>query len=249
MAKGPNRRTFLRTLGLSAASITLSPSAPLANPGPNLIRRNLPVSAASGIVAAPFLRMNSRYRNPNPRLIRPPGTLEEGVFLRRCLKCGECMKGLPYQWPPAYPNGGRLGGNLVSHPNPQIGILPVLLHPLWSGLPFRGHKKAHGEGKGSTEDRPGLHRQGSLSPLFPGDRLHRHVRNIPPTPKKAIWFIEGRVKNSGGIAKTVKQPIVGLELCIGCGICENKCPVVDKPTIVVTSIGESRSGVNRLILY
>lgn len=82
-------------------------------------------------------------------------------------------EGLPYQWPPAYPNGGRLGGNLVSHPNPQVGILPVLLHPLWPGLPFRGNKKAHGERKGSSKDRPGLHRQKSLYALFPGDGLHR----------------------------------------------------------------------------
>ena len=39
-----------------------------------------------------------------------------------------------------------------------------------------------------------------------------------------------------------------IELCIGCGICENKCPVMDDPAIFVTSVGETRSEKNRLLL-
>ena len=38
------------------------------------------------------------------------------------------------------------------------------------------------------------------------------------------------------------------DLCIGCGICENKCPVMDDPAIFVTSVGETRSAKNRLLL-
>jgi ferredoxin len=36
-------------------------------------------------------------------------------------------------------------------------------------------------------------------------------------------------------------PVVDLDLCIGCGICETKCPVYDDPAIYCTSLGESRS--------
>ena len=45
-----------------------------------------------------------------------------------------------------------------------------------------------------------------------------------------------------------KAPVIDQALCIGCGICENKCPVVDDPAIYVTSVGEHRSETNRLIL-
>ncbi|MBW2039019.1 MAG: 4Fe-4S binding protein [Deltaproteobacteria bacterium] len=31
-----------------------------------------------------------------------------------------------------------------------------------------------------------------------------------------------------------------LNLCIGCGICEYKCPLQDVPAIIVTRLGESR---------
>jgi ferredoxin len=46
-----------------------------------------------------------------------------------------------------------------------------------------------------------------------------------PTPKKAIWFEEVSLLGADGRRVTVKQPRVDLDLCTGCGICENKCPL------------------------
>ncbi len=46
----------------------------------------------------------------------------------------------------------------------------------------------------------------------------------------------------------MKVPVVVLDLCIGCGICEYKCPVVDLAGIRVTSIGETRNPGNRLLV-
>jgi NAD-dependent dihydropyrimidine dehydrogenase PreA subunit len=39
-----------------------------------------------------------------------------------------------------------------------------------------------------------------------------------------------------------------LDLCIGYGICETRCPVVDEPAIYCTSVGEMRSEKTRLLL-
>jgi len=71
---------------------------------------------------------------------------------------------------------------------------------------------------------------------------------VCPTPKKAIWFEEAKIITREGKELLLKQPRVDLELCIGCGICETKCPVSDRPAIYVTSIGESRSKENQLLL-
>jgi formate hydrogenlyase subunit 6/NADH:ubiquinone oxidoreductase subunit I len=71
---------------------------------------------------------------------------------------------------------------------------------------------------------------------------------VCPTPTKAIWFEEVVVRDRAGQAVTVKQPHVDLKLCIGCGICEAKCPIGDRPAVYVTSIGETRSRQNQMLL-
>ncbi len=69
-----------------------------------------------------------------------------------------------------------------------------------------------------------------------------------PVSPKAIKFVEVETKLPDGTVVVQKAPVIDLELCTGCGICENKCPVVDDPAIYVTSVGETRSEKNRLLL-
>ena len=69
-----------------------------------------------------------------------------------------------------------------------------------------------------------------------------------PTPKKAIWFEKREAMNDKGEMNIVKLPRGDLEQCIGCGICENKWPIVDQPAIYVTSIGETRDPDNQMLL-
>jgi len=69
-----------------------------------------------------------------------------------------------------------------------------------------------------------------------------------PVPGKAIHFEEEERVNRRGETFILKKPVVDPRKCVGCGICENKCPVVDIPAIRVTSINESRSDENRLVL-
>ncbi len=69
-----------------------------------------------------------------------------------------------------------------------------------------------------------------------------------PVSPKAIQLIEVETKLPNGTTVVQKAPVIDLEQCVGCGICENKCPVMDEPAIFVTSVGETRSATNRLIL-
>jgi polyferredoxin len=63
---------------------------------PDISRRGFVLSLVSGIFAVPAVRLGNRLgSNWYHRIIRPPGALPEGEFLKRCIKCGQCMRICP----------------------------------------------------------------------------------------------------------------------------------------------------------
>ena len=54
-----------------------------------------------------------------------------------------------------------------------------------------------------------------------------------PVPKKAIWLEDAQVQGPDGTQVSLQLPHVLRELCIGCGICEYKCPVSGQAAIRV----------------
>ncbi len=215
----------------------------------DLGRRKVIIAGLSGVAAVPLLRQNpfARADYVNPLLIRPPGSLTEKDFLARCVKCGECMKvcitnGLQ---PTLFEAGveGIWSPMLV----PRIGYCEYRCTLCGQVCPTGAIKRLPLEEKMKVKIGLAMIDKGRCLP-------YAHAtpcivcEEVCPTPKKAIWFEEGTVKNREGKEFTLKQPRVDLELCIGCGICETKCPVSDRPAIYVTSIGESRSKKNQLLL-
>jgi formate hydrogenlyase subunit 6/NADH:ubiquinone oxidoreductase subunit I len=69
-----------------------------------------------------------------------------------------------------------------------------------------------------------------------------------PIPDKAIYCLDVEFQDRNGEKKTIKQPHVDAEKCIGCGICEHVCPYKDRPAIRVNSANESRNTDNQPIL-
>ena len=69
-----------------------------------------------------------------------------------------------------------------------------------------------------------------------------------PTSPKSVFLKEEIVRDSKGNDVTVKKPYIDADLCTGCGACEFACPVSDKAAIYITSVGESRSETNQVLL-
>jgi MauM/NapG family ferredoxin protein len=215
----------------------------------DLGKRRVIGSIFSGMIAASLLRVTplARAGTADPKLIRPPGSLEEKEFLKRCVKCGECMKvcitnGLqPTLWEAGVE--GIWSPLLVS----RIGYCEYRCTLCGQVCPTGAIKKLMPEEKEKTKIGLAMIDKGRCLPYAHATSCIV-CEEVCPTPKKAIWFEEVRVKNRAGKVLIVKQPRVDLDLCIGCGICENKCPVLGQPAIYVTSIGESRSKDNQLLL-
>ena len=58
-----------------------------------------------------------------------------------------------------------------------------------------------------------------------------------PIPQKAIYLKERTFQTRDDENIRVKLPFVDRDLCIGCGICENKCPVQGQAAIWVSPTG------------
>jgi polyferredoxin len=205
-------------------------------------RRALLSSLSFGAASAWVLKATPSSAVPAPSLVRPPGSREEGDFLSRCVRCGECMKvcitgglqptlleaGVEGIWTPV----------LVS----RIGYCEFNCALCGQVCPTSAIRPLPVEEKRRTVI--------GLAFVDPG-RCIPFARGTPcivceehcPTPKKAIFFREQPGK--GGAP--VRVPVVDTGLCIGCGICEYKCPVTDLAGIRVTSFGESRNPRNRLL--
>jgi polyferredoxin len=63
---------------------------------PDIGRRAFVAALATGAAAVPLTRLSGLTGEAwNPAVIRPPGSLAETEFLRRCIKCGQCMRVCP----------------------------------------------------------------------------------------------------------------------------------------------------------
>ena len=215
----------------------------------DLGRRRVIASVLSGVAVVPLLRITplAKTNSQEPGLLRPPGSLDEKEFLKRCVKCGECMKvcitnglqptlleaGVEGIWSPV----------LI----PRIGYCEYRCTLCGQVCPTGAIKKLTLEEKAKVKLGLAMIDKGRCLPWAHATPCIM-CEEVCPTPKKAVWFEKAQVRDRKGRVLTLQQPHVDLELCIGCGICETKCPVLGRPAITVSSVGESRSKENQLLL-
>jgi MauM/NapG family ferredoxin protein len=196
------------------------------------------VAVATGVLVAPVARAAPAQAQRHSYLLRPPGALAEDEFLRRCIRCGECMKVcIGGALHPALLEAGAIGlwtPRLV----PRIGYCEYNCTLCGQVCPTGALKLLPLEEK----------RKFVLGiAVFDQDRCLPFARREEclvceehcPTPQKAIVFEEKSVQTRQGV-RTLKIPRVVAERCIGCGICETRCPVEGASAIRVTNEGETR---------
>ncbi len=177
----------------------------------NLRRREVLLTAASSLLALPLLRAEKR-------VLRPPGATKD--FTSRCIRCGECVKGCPTGV--LQPMGLFYG--LENYSTPRLAtelsyceydcLLCQYLCPTGAIGPFRPQTKKMGVAR---VDR-------SICLPFAYGQECIVCEEHCPVPTKAIKLIDVETITPQGKRVKTRAPVVVEDLCIGCGICENKCP-------------------------
>ncbi|MEE9218212.1 MAG: 4Fe-4S binding protein [Acidobacteriota bacterium] len=231
--------------------------APTAAPsgGVDLPRRKFLGAALAGAVLLPLFRATAGGATSlKPEAIRPPGALAEEEFLARCLRCGACGNACPTS--AIQPSLGETGIEGLWTPVvvPRRGWCEPTCTLCGQVCPSGAIRELTPEEKGWT--RP----EGYGVRI--GTAFLDHGRCLPwgmatpcivcqevcPTTPKAIWLQEAVVSGQDGEAVRLQRPMVDPNRCVGCGLCEAKCPVVDLAAIRVTRAGESRSPASAFTL-
>jgi polyferredoxin len=225
---------------------------------PSLQRRKVITGLATGLAVVPLMRSATVFAvEKNERRVRPPGSLDESDFLARCVRCGECMKVCPNNaLHPAFFEAG-IEGLWTPVVVPRIGYCEPSCTLCSEACPTGAIWEITPQAKGWS-----VNLSSDTKPIRIGTAFYDRGRCLPwamatecivceewcPTSPKAIYLQPAEVIDASGQTKILKQPRVDPARCVGCGACEYACPLQDHPAVYVTSVGETRSATNQILL-
>ncbi len=189
-------------------------------------RRDVVVGLGAAAIGIALFRTDLLAKRESPFLLRPPGSRETNVdvvSLTSCTRCGECVHVCPTGGlQPALLQAGLQGlGTPVLVP--RLGycdydcsvcgtICPTQAIPLLS----IEDKQRQVIGKAYVD-------QNRCLPWSDGTTCVV-CEEMCPLPDKAVKLEERQVWSANGTI-TLQVPHVDRDLCIGCGLCEYRCPV------------------------
>jgi len=205
----------------------------------NLGRRKILGTAISGIFVAAFTKIAYPLKTKIHQFIRPPGSVSEKQFLEKCIRCGECIQVCPTNFiQPALFQAG-FDGLWTPIVNAQTGYCEYECNKCTQVCPSKAIEKLSVKQKKKFIIGRAVVDKNRCYPFVHGYNCAVCEEHCP-IPEKAIRFRTVKSWNSKGKLVTVKQIYVVPELCNGCGICENKCPRLDAPGIILTAEEEQR---------
>ncbi|MCD6117666.1 4Fe-4S binding protein [bacterium] len=207
----------------------------------DLNRRRILAAGLTGIVGSVIVKNAVSKPSVKGSVVRPPGSVEESKFLDLCIRCGECVR-------VCSTSGAGLQHALTE--SGFQGIWTPVLFPETGYCEYNCNLCGEVCPTGAIKFLPIKERQ----QIKMGTAHFDKTRCIPwyygedcmvceehcPLPDKAIKFRKTDVVTIDGKKAEVNLPYVIEDLCIGCGICVNRCPLEGKKGIFLTNADEQR---------
>jgi polyferredoxin len=177
-----------------------------------------------------LFRLSPLSRNDNPYLIRPPGSSEKDI-VRKCVRCGECVKACPTA---AIQPLTAAGAETIWTPVlvMRTGFCQYSCNACGQTCPV-----------GAISALPLSVKKTTIIgyAYIDRDRCLPWAKNTPcivceemcPVPQKAIVLTTVEITSADGGKTKLQRPSVLRGRCIGCGLCEYKCPVEGEAAIRV----------------
>lgn len=194
-------------------------------------RRHVLIALGTTISGLALLSSDAVTRREHPHLLRPPGARENDLR-DKCMRCNLCSRACPTSGlQPSIMEAG-LEGLWTPVLVPRLGYCDYSCHACGQVCPVQAIPSL------SLEEK----RQRVIGRAYiDQDRCiawadHRDCivcEEMCPLPDKAIKLEKAPVVNNAGESVIVQLPHVNREKCIGCGICEYKCPLNGEAAIRV----------------
>jgi polyferredoxin len=198
-------------------------------------RRAFLLSAGAAVAGLALLRSGALAKREPPHLLRPPGARESNrdvLELERCIRCGQCLRACPTSalQPAVFEAGLQgFGTPLVA---PRLGYCDYSCNACGLVCPVQAIPPLSLEEKRQQVIGKAYIDQNRCIP-WSDQETCVVCEEMCPIPEKAILMETRLVQNSQGEEVNLQLPRVLRERCIGCGICEYKCPVNGEAAIRV----------------
>ena len=199
-------------------------------------RREALLAIGATIAGIVFLKSDGLAKRQSPYLIRPPGVREtdpDVVAFTKCTRCNECIRVCPTGGlqPSVFDAGLEgLGAPILV---PRLGYCDYSCNACGQACPVQAIPPLALETKRQQVIGLAYIDQNRCIP-WADHRPCLVCEEMCPLPKKAIQLEKATVWGPDGTQVTVQLPHVLRDLCIGCGICEYKCPAGSESAIRVT---------------
>ncbi len=198
-------------------------------------RREALLAIGATVVTVALLKSDALAKRQSPWLIRPPGVRETNpdvVAFTKCTRCNECVRACPTGGlqPSVFEAGLEgLGAPILV---PRLGYCDYSCNACGQTCPVQAIPPLALEQKRKTVIGLAYIDQNHCIP-WSDHQPCLVCEEMCPLPKKAIQFEKASVWGPDGTQVTVQLPHVLRDLCIGCGICEYKCPAAGQAAIRV----------------